>query len=109
VHKTGEVREAGVAGVTRRAPERADAARVRTLMRGQWHIEHQSHWVRDVPCDAERSQGRCGHIPPVMAAVRNTGIGLRCWAGQTNIAAACRHFATQPRAALPLIGMELEN
>jgi hypothetical protein len=37
--KTGEVREDVVAGVTSLAPERADAARLLTLVRGQWQIE----------------------------------------------------------------------
>ena len=109
VKKTGEVREEVVAGVTSLAPERADAARLLALIRGQWHIENQSHWVRDVTFDEDRSQVRCGNIPQVMAALRNTVIGLMRWAGHTNIAAACRRFAAQPRAALHLIGIELEN
>jgi hypothetical protein len=44
-----------------------------------------------------------------MAALRNTVVGLMRWAGYTNMAAACRRFAAQPRAALHLIGIELEN
>ena len=74
--KTGEVREEVVAGVTSLAPERADAARLLALVRGHWHIENQSHWVRDVTFDEDRSQVRCGSIPQVMAALRNTVIGL---------------------------------
>ena len=109
VKKTGEVRQEVVAGVTSLAPERADAARLLALVRGQWQIENQSHWVRDVTFDEDRSQVRCGNIPQVMAALRNTVIGLMRWAGHTNIAAACRHFAAQPRAALHLIGLALEN
>jgi len=107
--KTGEIREEVVAGVTSLAPEEADAARLLALVRGQWHIENQSHWVRDVTFDEDRSQVRCGNIPQVMAALRNTVIGLMRWAGYTNIAAACRRFAAQPALALGLIGIELEN
>ena len=109
IKRTGEVREEVVAGVTSLAPERADAARLLALVRGQWHIENQSHWVRDVTFDEDRSQVRCGSIPQVMAALRNTVIGLMRWAGHTNMAAACRRFAAQPRAALHLIGLSLEN
>jgi predicted transposase YbfD/YdcC len=109
IKKTGEVREEVVAGVTSLGPERADAARLLALVRGQWQIENPSHWVRDVTFDEDRSQVRCGSIPQVMAALRNTVIGLIRWAGHTNIAAACRRFAPQPRAALHLIGIELEN
>jgi predicted transposase YbfD/YdcC len=109
VKKTGEVREEAVVGVTSLAPEQADAARLLALVRGHWHIENQSHWVRDVTFDEDRSQVRCGNIPQVMAALRNTVIGLMRWAGYTNIAATCRRFAAQPRAALHLIGIALEN
>lgn len=107
--KTGEVREEVVAGVTSLTPERADAARVLALVRGHWSIENRSHWVRDVTFDEDRSQVRCGNIPQVMAALRNTVVGLMRWAGYTNMAAACRRFAAQPQAALHLIGIALEN
>jgi predicted transposase YbfD/YdcC len=109
IKTTGEVREEGVAGVPSLAPERADATRLLALVRGQGHIENQSHWGRDVTFDEDRSQVRCGNIPQVMAALRNTVIGLMRWAGSTNIAAACRRFAAQPHAALHLMGIELEN
>jgi predicted transposase YbfD/YdcC len=109
IKKTGEVRTEVVAGVTSLAPERADAARLLALVRGQWHSENQSHWVRDVTFDEDRSQVRCGNIPQVLAALRNTIIGLMRWAGYTNMAAACRRFAAQPTAALHLIGITLEN
>jgi len=107
--KTGEVREEVVAGVTSLAPERADAMRLLALVRGHWQIENRSHWVRDVTFDEDRSQVRCGSIPQVMAALRNTVIGLMHWAGYSNIAAACRRFAAQPALALALIGIEPEN
>src|SRR5215475_14154454 len=109
VKKTGEVREEVVAGVTSLAPERADAVRLLALVRGHWSIENRSHWVRDVTFDEDRSQVRCGNIPQVMAALRNTVIGLMRWAGETNVAAACRRFAAQPQAALHLIGIVVEN
>jgi predicted transposase YbfD/YdcC len=107
--KTGEVREEVVCGVTSLAPERADATRLLALVRGHWHIENKSHWVRDVTFDEDRSQVRCGSIPQVMAGLRNTVIGLMRGAGYTNIAAACRRFAAQPVLALALIGIQLEN
>ena len=63
--KTGAVREEVGMGVTSLGAERADAARVLALVRGHWHIENKSHWVRDVTFDEDRSQVRCGniHIP----------------------------------------------
>jgi len=43
IKKTGEVRQEVVAGVTSLGPERADAAQLLALVRGQWHIENHSH------------------------------------------------------------------
>jgi predicted transposase YbfD/YdcC len=107
--KTGQERVEVVYGVTSLNAERATPGRVLDLVRGHWHIENKSHWVRDVTFDEDRSQVRCGGIPQVMAALRNTTIGLLRWAGYTNIAAACRRLAAQPAQALALIGIEFEN
>ena len=107
--RTGQQREEVVHAVTSFSPERAGPAGLLSCARAHWHIENRSHWVRDVTFDEDRSQVRCGNIPQVMAAVRNTVIGLMRSAGQTNIAAACRRFAAQPASALALIGIELEN
>jgi predicted transposase YbfD/YdcC len=107
--KTGKERVEVVYGVTSLRPAQATPERLLALVRGQWQIENQSHWVRDVTFDEDRSQVRCGNIPQVMAALRNTTIGLLRWAGHTNIAAACRRLAAQPVQALALIGIEMEN
>ena len=107
--KTGQERAEVVYGVTSLRPERATPGRVLELVRGHWAIENKSHWVRDVTFDEDRSQVRCGNIPQVMAALRNTTIGLLRLAGHTNIAAACRRLAAQPAQALGLIGIEYEN
>lgn len=72
-------------------------------------MAHKSHWGRDVTCDEDRSQVRCGNMPHVMAALRNTASGLVRWAGHTTIAAAGRQLAAQPAQALALIGIALEN
>ncbi len=109
IQKTGEERVEVVYGVTSLRPERATPGRLLGLVRGHWQIENKSHWVRDVTFDEDRSQVRCGNIPQVMAALRNTTIGLLRWAGHTNIAAACRRLAAQPVQALALIGIALEN
>jgi predicted transposase YbfD/YdcC len=109
IQKTGQERTEVVYGVTSLNSERATPGRVLDLVRGHWHIENKSHWVRDVTFDEDRSQVRCGSIPQVMAALRNTAIGLLRWAGHTNIAAACRRLAAQPAQALALIGIEFEN
>lgn len=111
-----------VYGVSSLSPDRADSVEMTRrvistwshlyllrLERHHWHIENKSHWVRDVTFDEDRSQVRCGSIPQVMGALRNTLIGLMRWAGETSIAAACRRFAAQPWSALALTCIEQEN
>jgi hypothetical protein len=87
------------------SPEQADASQLQHLVRCYWRIENRSHWVRDVTFGEDHSQVRCGNIPQVMAAFRNTAIGLMRWLGHENIAAACRYFAAQPWDALEAIGI----
>lgn len=107
--RTGARRQEVAYGITSLPPGRADAARLLGYARWHWHIENRSHWVRDVTFDEDRSQVRAGGIPQVMAALRNTVIGLLRSAGERNIAAALRRLAGQPTAAMALIGIHLEN
>jgi hypothetical protein len=103
--RTGEVEQETVYGVTSLEVGRADAERLLQLVRHHWHIENRSHWVRDVTYDEDRSQVRVGSIPRVMAAIRNTVIGLLRVNGATNIAAATRRMAARPAEALALLGI----
>ncbi len=109
IKKTGKERGEVVYGITSLRPEQADPGRLLELVRGHWCIENKSHWVRDVTFDEDRSQVRRGNIPQLMAALRNTAIGLLRGAGYTNIAKACRHMAAQPAKALALVGIVFEN
>jgi predicted transposase YbfD/YdcC len=105
--KSGKARNEEVYGITSLSRERARAATVLEINRKHWSIENKSHWVRDVIYDEDRSQVRKGSLPQVLAALRNTTIGLLRWSGERNIAAACRRFAAQPWAALALIGIHI--
>jgi len=107
--KSGQRRHEVVYGITSLAPERADAEVLLRLSRQHWCVENKLHWVRDVTFDEDRSQVRSGHIPHVMATLRNTVIGLMRLNGETNIAAACRRFAAQPWQALALLGIHPDN
>lgn len=91
--------------VTSLGPEAADALRLQTVWRGHWGIENRLHWVRDVTFGEDASQVRTGAAPQVMAALRNTAIGLLHLAGCTNIAAALRRNSARPRDALALLGI----
>jgi predicted transposase YbfD/YdcC len=102
--KTGVIETEVTYGITSLAAE-ASPRQLLALLRGHWHIENKAHWVRDVTFDEDRSQVRVGAIPQVMAAFRSTAIGLLRATGATNIAAATRYYAAQPREALILLGI----
>jgi predicted transposase YbfD/YdcC len=104
--KSGTKTEEVVYGVTSLNRRQATAEELLKIVRQHWHIENKSHWVRDVSFDEDRSQVRSGSIPQVMAALRNTVIGLMRKAGETNIAGACRRLAAQPWSALAMIGFK---
>jgi len=102
---TGEREHEVVFGITSLKAREAGPEALLQLVRQHWTIENRSHWVRDVTFDEDRSQAHVGAIPHVMAALRNTAIGLMREIGETNIAAACRRFAAQPWQALALLGI----
>jgi predicted transposase YbfD/YdcC len=106
VHKrTGEVRREWAYAVTSLPPARATPAQLLTLWREHWAIENKLHYVRDVTFAEDRAATWKDRIPQVMAALRNAAIGLARLDGQTNIAAACRHYAAQPASALLALGL----
>jgi predicted transposase YbfD/YdcC len=102
---TGEVRTEWAYAVTSLPPARATPAQLLTLWREHWAIENKLHYVRDVTFDEDRAGVWKDRIPQAMAALRNAAIGVARLSGQTNIAAACRHFAAQPAAALAALGL----
>ena len=55
----------------------------------------------------DQSQVRCGSLPQVLAALRNTALGLLRRAGHSNIAAAARYYAARPCEALALLGIPM--
>lgn len=95
--------------ITSLPPQRATPAQLLCMWREHWHIENKLHWVRDVTFDEDRSTVRSGRIPQVMAALRNTAIGLLRVLGATNIAKSCRYYAARPQLALAALGCLTEN
>jgi predicted transposase YbfD/YdcC len=82
-----------------------DAASLLRHRRGHWSIENRLHWVRDETFGEDASQIRSGAAPQVMAALRNTVIGLLRLARADNLAAALRTLGWTPGAALYLLGI----
>lgn len=73
--------------------------------RGHWGIENRLHYVRDMSLGEDASQVRTGAAPQVLAALRNTVIGVFRQAGERNIASALRRTGWRPRAAVDLLGI----
>ncbi len=91
--------------VTSLPPQRATPQQLLRAWREHWTIENRVHWVRDVTFDEDRQQLRKGCAHQVLAALRNTAIGLLRLMGETNIARACRRYAAQPTLALHAVGL----
>jgi predicted transposase YbfD/YdcC len=89
--------------ITSLTPQQATPAQLLRLLRGHWSIENKLHWVRDVTFDEDRCQIRTGAAPQVMAALRNTVIGLFRLTGVRNIAAALRTHAWHAQRAIALV------
>ena len=65
-----------VHGITSLSRQKADAARLLELTREHWGIENGLHYRRDVTMGEDQSRVRKGDAPQVMAALRNSVIGL---------------------------------
>lgn len=102
--KTGKRTVEVVHGISDLTAKQAGPRGLLRLNRGHWGIENRSHHVRDVTFGEDRSQVRIGAVAQVMAALRNTAIGLMRLAGQKSIATATRYYAARPLEALVLIG-----
>jgi predicted transposase YbfD/YdcC len=103
VNKTGKTTREVVYLITALTPAEANPQRLLELVRGHWSIENSSHYVRDVTFDEDRSRLRSGHMPQILAALRNLAITLIHRQGSSQIAANRRHFASFPAEALDLL------
>ena len=90
-------------GITSLSPEETTAERLLTLRRGHWSIENKSHWMRDTLLGEDTSPVRCGAIPQIMAALRNTALAVLRFAGITRIADEMKYYASKPKLAVNLI------
>ncbi|MFF3879152.1 transposase [Streptomyces sp. NPDC001978] len=93
-----------VYAVTSLTAEQADPAQLARLIRGHWQVEALHH-VRDTTFAEDASQLRTGNAPRAMATWRNLAIGALKLTGTTNIAAALRRNARDPRRPLAILGL----
>ena len=80
-------------GITSLKPDEASAEHLLALRRGHWSIENKSHWMRDTLLGEDASSVRCGSIPQVMAAMRNTALSVFRISGITRIADKMKYYA----------------
>lgn len=103
--RTGRVRSEVSYAVTSLGPAQASPGQLLAAWRAHWEIENRLHWVRDVTFGEDGSRVHTGHGPEVLAALRNTAIGVLRAQGTTNIARGLRHFANQPHRLLAVLGL----
>jgi hypothetical protein len=72
-------------------------------------IEHRTHGVRDVTFGEDASRVRTDPIPQVLAALRNTVIGLLHATGRPCIKAATLDLQANPWEVLALLGIHPDN
>jgi predicted transposase YbfD/YdcC len=94
--------------ITSLEPRRASPRRLLALARGHWAIENRLHYVRDVSMGEDASQVRSGAAPEVLAALRNTALGLLRLAKVPNVAEALRRHARHPHEALALLAIHID-
>ena len=102
-HRTGELTEETVFGITSLPSHQADPARLLVLNRDYWGIENGLHYRRDVTLNEDRTRVKIGHAPRVMAILNNLVLGLVARSSTQYVPEARRMFAAQPKLALTLI------
>lgn len=102
--RSGKMHHETVYVISSLEPEKASAETLLALNRGQWSIENQSHWVRDVTYGEDHSQVRTGSGPRMMAILRNLAIGIIRWLGFEHIPQGIRHFIRR-RNVLAALGL----
>jgi predicted transposase YbfD/YdcC len=91
--------------ITSLPPGAVTGAQLADWIRGHWKIENLLHHVRDRTFREDDSKIHVGHLPRIMAGLRNLAIGVHRQDGHTNIAAALRHTARDWRRPLTALGI----
>lgn len=91
--------------ITSPLPGTATGEQIAGWIRGHWKIGNQLHHVRDTTFAENASTTRTGRLPRVMASLRNLAVTVLRQDDHTNIAAACRYTARDPRRPLTALGI----
>jgi predicted transposase YbfD/YdcC len=104
IRKTGVISDEVRYAITSLSHEQATPDQIEALWRGHWTIENSSHYVRDVTMGEDAGQIHTGHMPQVLAALRNAILSLLRATGWRNVADAIRYYGASVRRSLSLIG-----
>jgi predicted transposase YbfD/YdcC len=88
-----------VHAVTSLDGNRAGAADLARIARGQWRIE-SVHWLRDTAWAEDANSGYAGNGPQVMATLRNLAVSLLYLAGVTQITRTLQAIGRNPARML---------
>jgi predicted transposase YbfD/YdcC len=92
-------------GVTSLGEAKADARRLAGLVRGEWQIENDLHWRRDVTLAEDASRVRTGSAPRAMASLRSLAIGVLTLFNWDNIKAGLEWAAADVTRPLSMLGL----
>ena len=101
----GELQREVVYGITSLTRAQAGPADLLRLVRGHWHIENRSHWVRDATFGEDASLVRTGKLPTVLALLRTCVISRLRLDQVANLAKETRRLKAQPADCLRLLGL----
>ncbi|MDO0927300.1 hypothetical protein QQY24_18465 [Streptomyces sp. TG1A-8] len=91
--------------ITSLPPGAVTGAQLADWIRGHWKIENLLHHVRDRTFREDDSEIHAGHLPRIMAGLRNLAIGVHRQDGHTNIDTALRRTARDWRRPLVALGL----
>ena len=97
--KTGEKSVEYAYGITSVKAEYGSAKQLLAWNRGHWSIEVKNHLRRDKTFDEDACLARTGLAPANRATCNNIALAVILHQGNTNAAAALRHFTLYRRAA----------
>jgi len=81
----------------------APAARMLSLVRGHWAIEHKLHYRRDVSLGEDACQTRTGPVPGLLAQPGSTVLSFMDRVGEGLVARQMRSFDAHLEQALALV------
>jgi predicted transposase YbfD/YdcC len=103
LHKTGQVRQEVVFGITSLSAEQAAPGRLLEMLRSYWRIENSLHYRRDVTLHEDATRFKNRSAAHNMATINNLVLALLAKANYPLVPSARRFFAAFPDQALSLI------